>query len=254
MNIKPLFRTTPMILLAMGLSIIACKKEDADPPPTPPPTGGGGSTTPNTTPSFTDADGVLAAVRVFTSQSTPLGPVVITMGVASGTFSNDGFSTFANVGNITCNGVGLTRQANNNYTFTPSATQPTGIDLTSTNEVTWNVSGGAGFSTFERTLGGPYPAVAPISSGETVVRADGYTLSTTSVLGADSVVFTLGSLVRTLPGSATSCTFSDSELAGLNAGTSIAQIVPYISANETIGGKKIYFVKQVSRSRSITIQ
>jgi hypothetical protein len=248
-------RSLCLIVLALGTVLSACKKEETQ-PPTPPADGGGGggNSTPSTTPSFTDADGVLAAVRVFTTQSTPIGTIDITMGVASAAFSNDGFSTFANVGDVSCNGSALTRQSNNSYAYTPTATEPTGIDLTASNEVTWTVGGGAGFAGFTRTIMGPFPTVAPITSGETVVRANGYTLSTSSVLGADSVIFTLGSLVRTLPGNATSCSFSAGDLAGLSTGTSIAQIVGYTSSNETIGGKKMYFVKEASRSRSITIQ
>lgn len=246
--------SSPVLLaLAALLAFAACKKEESD---TPAPQGGNntGSTTPSTTPRFADADGVMAAVRAFTSQSTPLGTIDINVGTATAAFSNDGFSSFVGVGSVSCNGEALGAQSNNAYAYAPSASNPTGIDLTASNEVTWSVGGGNSFPAFTRTIMGPFPGVDAITSDGTVVRANGYTLSTSAVANADSVIFTLGSLIRVLPGAATSCSFSAAELAGQSAGTSIAQIVGYRYVDETIGGKKVYFVKQASRSRSITFQ
>lgn len=249
MNIPLLRSTLPFLLSALCLT--ACKKEETTEPAT---GGGGGSSTPSTTPTYTDADGLLAAVRVFSTQSTPIGPVDVVIGTATGAFSNDQFASFENVGAVSCNGGSLTRQGNNSYVHQPSATAPMGIDLSSSNDVTWNVAGGSGFPSFDRTLTEPFPAVGEITSATTVVRANGYTITTGPVQNADSVVFTLGSLVRTVPGNAASCTFTAGELNGLSAGTSFMQVSPYRSSNEVIGGKRIYFVKQMSRSVSITIQ
>lgn len=249
-----MIRTPFLLLLALGLSVSACKKDDPDPPAPSNNGGGGGSSTPSTTPTFTDADGLLAAVRVFSTQSTPIGPVDLVIGTATGVFSNDQFASFVSVGAISCNGEALTLQGNNSYVHQPSATAPTGIDLTSSNEVTWNVAGGNGFPAFDRTLMGPFPVAGDFTSATTVVRANGYTITTGPVQNADSVVFTLGSLVRTIPGNATSCTFTADELNGLSAGSSLMQVSPYNSSNEVIGGKRIYFVKQMSRSTSITLQ
>ncbi|MFN3874499.1 MAG: hypothetical protein ACK4L7_01140 [Flavobacteriales bacterium] len=250
MNTKRLLSVAGLALLA-GLALSACKKnEEENPPPAgnnnPPPS----NDPPSTTPSFGDADGVLAAVRSVTTTSTPMGDIDIIMGIASGAFSNDGFSTYANVGTVTCNGEALAAQSNGTYVYSPTASNPTGIDFTASNNVTWDVAGGSGFTGFTRTIATPFPGVDAINSSSTVVRADGYTLTTTAVTNADSVIFTLGSLVRVKPGTATSCTFSASELAGQAAGTSVAQIVGYSYTNETIAGKKIYFVKEGARALS----
>lgn len=248
------FRAYPALLLTLAIAFAACKKDDDAPAPSSGGGGGGGSTQPNTTPTFTDADAVLAAVRVFSVQNTPIGDVTVTLGMASAVFSNDQLSSFENVGAVTCNGEALTRLGNNSYAYQPSAMSPTGIDLTSSNEVTWTVDGGAGFASMDETIGGPFPAVAEINSGATVVRNDGYTLSTTSVLNADSVIFVVGNVMRTLPGNVTSCTFTPADLSGLASGAAQAQVLGYRSTSQTIAGKKHYFVKQTSRSRSITIQ
>ena len=246
------FRSALLMLLAAGTLFTACEKDDDTPSPTPPT--GGGSGTPSTTPNFADADGFLAAVRVNSTQSTPLGPIDIIIGVASGAFTNDGFASFVGVGSVTCNAETLTPQGNNSYVYQPGATNPTGIDLTASNEVTWNVAGGSGFSTFQRTIPGPYPVAGPLTSSSTVVRADGYTITTTNVLNADSVIFTLGQLSKTRTGNANSCAFAASELSGLATGASLMQVSAYNSVNEVIDGKRIYFVKQSSRSQSVTIQ
>lgn len=250
-------RAERFAFIALGalLALASCKKDEPEPPA--PQSGNNdssGTTAPSTIPRFADADGVMAAVRAYTSQSTPFGTIDIILGTASAAFSNDGFATFVGVGGVSCNGEALSAQPNGTYAYAPSAANPTGIDFTASNEVTWTVAGGSSFPAFTRTLADPFPAVDAITSSATVVRADGYTLSTTAVSNADSVIFTLGGLVRVLPGSATSCSFTAAELAGQSPGTSIAQIVGYRYVDETIGGKRIYFVKQASRSQSITIQ
>lgn len=245
-------RSSLFALLALGTVLSACTKDEESPLPTPPT--GGSSSSPSTTPNFPDADGLLAAVRVNSTQSTPIGPIDIILGLATGGFTNDGFSSFVNAGAVSCNGEVLTLQGNNSYVYQPSATNPTGIDLTASNEVTWNVAGGNGFPDFQRTIAGPFPTTGDITSAATVVRADGYTVSTTNVLNADSVIFLLGELSRTLPGNAASCSFSASELSALAAGSSIVQVSAYRSTNELIAGERIYFVKQSSRSLSVNIQ
>lgn len=250
-NTTSCLRSSLFVLLVAGTMFTACTKDDAAPDATPTPSG---STTPSTTPNFPDADAVLAAVRVNATQSTPLGSIDIVIGVASGAFSNDSFSSFQNVGAITCNGDALSLQSNNSYVYQPATSNPMGIDLTASNEVTWNVAGGSGFSAFQRTIAGPFPATGAITSSTTVVRANGYTLTATNVLNADSVIFLVGDVSKTLPGNASSCTFSASELSGVAAGSSVLQVSAYRSVTEDVDGKRIYFVKQSARTLSGTIQ
>lgn len=242
-----------LLLVAAGSLFTACPKE-VDPPDTTPPAGSVAGSLPSTTPIYADADAVLSAVRANIVQNTPVGPVDLLVGVANGAFSSDGFSNFQNVGVVTCNGDALSLQSNNSYIYQPAATNPTGIDLSASNEVTWIVAGGSGFTGFQRTIAGPFPATGAITSPTTVVRADGYTITTTNVLNADSVIFILGNLSRTLPGNASSCGFSASELSGVAAGASQIQVAAYRSENELIEGKRIYFVKQSSRALSVSVQ
>ena len=243
-----------LLAFALGAGLTACQKDEPAPPASSGGGGGGGTSSASTTPAFTDADGLLVATRVFSTQSTPIGTIDVQIGTAVGAFSNDQFASFVSVGAVSCNGEALTPQGNSSYTHVPGVAAPLGIDLTSSNDVVWDVAGGNGFGAFQRTLQGPFPAVNEITSPTTSDRSVDYTLTTTPGSQADSVVFTLGSLVRTVPGNAGSCTFTAAELGGLPAGPSLMLVAPYSSSSEVIGGKRIYFVKQVSRSASITLQ
>jgi len=239
------------ISLIAVLVLASCKKEEASTDDT------GGSATGNgtagTPPSFGDADGVRAAVRSHVVLSTPLGNQEVIVGIAAGGFSNDQFATRVSVGPVSCNGEDLFMQASGAYAYAPSVLNPNGIDLTATNEVTWVVGGGNGFASFTRTLAGPFPVTDAISSGN-VVRAAGHTLTVGTVALADSVLFAVGAVTRTLAGSANSCTFTAAELGALSAGQALAQVVAYSSVQEEIGGKRIYFVKQSLRTKSVMVE
>lgn len=245
-------RHSASLLLIALLLISACKKEDDA--GTSDPGSSSGNSAASTTPYFSDADGVLAATRSYAVISTPVGPQELLVGLAAGAFSNDQFATRVNVGAVSCNGESLSPQAGNAYAYVPPATSPTGIDLTASNEVTWNVGGGSGFSAFTRTIMGPFPITGEITSGSTVVRGSGHSLTVATVLSADSVLFAIGPVARTLAGNAISCAFTAAELGALSEGTAVAQVVSYSSANEVIGGKRIYFVKQSHRSQTVTVQ
>lgn len=244
-------RITYLSLIAL-LTVAACKKEENGTPDSP--GGGSGNNTASTTPAFADADGVLAATRAYVVINTPLGSQEILAGFAAGAFSNDQFVTRVNVGAVSCNGELLGPAAGNAYAYIPPGTNPTGIDLTASNEVNWVVGGGSGFSAFTRNIMGPFPVTGEIGSGNTVLRASGHTLTVSATLNADSVLFAIGPVTRTLVGNATACAFTPGELSALATGSALAQVVSYSSVNEEIGGKRIYFVKQSLRSQSVTVQ
>jgi hypothetical protein len=240
--------------LALVALLVACGKEDEDTPPDMPGGGSGSNATANITPSYADAQAILAAVRVNTTQSTILGSIDVVVGGATAAFSSDGLNTLLNVGEVSCNGEPLAPLSNQAYAYSSTTTAPTGIDLTASNSVTWSVEGGNGYSSFVRTLSEPFPAVGSITSGNTVVRTNGYTLTAEAMLGADSVLFIVGPVVRVRPGNATSHTFTAQDLASLNPGSATAQVVGYSASSEDMAGRRVYFVKQSVRTRSVTIQ
>ncbi|MNK22617.1 hypothetical protein D3C87_408960 [compost metagenome] len=240
-------RSVNLFVLLCSLSILAtsCKKEDIipdDPAPDPVNTPSG-----STTPVPTNADGVMWAIR---STSTVQG-FTIDIGTAVGIFMN-GTTDLVNVGTVSVNSQNLTASSNNAYTFTPSQTMPTGLDFSSTN---WSVSGGSGHAAFTYDASSlTFPSGSAITSSSTVKKADGYTLTCSTVSGADSTLFMIGNVSKTIAGSANSCAFSASELSGLSAGTSVVMIVPYKLMHATVNGKNYYFGKERVNQLAVTIE
>lgn len=233
------------LICTMSLLVVSCKKENPEPeeqtPTASTPTG-------STTPIPSNADGVMWAIR---STSSFQG-FAIEIGTAVGIFMN-GTTDLVNVGTVSVNSENLTASSNNAYTFTPNQTSPTGLDFS--NSTDWSVSGGNGHAAFTYDASSlVFPTGSAITSAATVTKANGYTLTCSSVSGADSTLFLIGNVSKTVPGSANSCTFSASELSGLSAGTSVVMIVPYKLMQATINGKNYYFGKERVNQLAVTIE
>lgn len=236
-----------LFVFVCSLSLLAtsCKKEDLVPEePTPAPVN---TPSGSTTPIPGNADGVMWAIK---SSSTVQG-FTIDIGTAVAIFMN-GTTDLVNVGTVSVNSQNLSMSSNNAYTFTPSQTLPTGLNFSSTN---WSVAGGSGHTAFTYDASAlTFPDGSAITSSATVTKADGYTLTCSSVTGADSTLFMVGNVAKTVVGSANSCTFSASELSGLSAGTSVVMIVPYKLMQATINGKNYYFGKERVNQLAVTIE
>lgn len=246
---------TLLILLTAGTLFFSCSKEEDTPTPVTPvtPTNNSGNSTGNAQPSFAGADASLWAVQSLSVTQLPGGlpPITTTLGIGVGIFVDAG-SNFVDVGNVALNGNNLTKNPNNSYTFTPGLTMPNGIDFSS--GVDWTVSGANGFTGFTRNITLGFPTVSEITSSSTITKTNPYTLSVNTVTGADSVIFLIGGVNKTIAGNATSCTFSSSELSSLGTGATVVQVAAYISSNETIGGKLIYFGNETVQTKSATVQ
>ncbi len=240
-------KTTLFVLLcSLSMLVSSCKKEDLIPEePTPAPVN---TPTGSTTPVPTGADGVMWAIR---STSSVQG-FTIDIGTAVGIFMN-GTTDLVNVGTVSVNSNNLTASSNNAYTFTPSQTMPTGLDFSSSTN--WSVAGGNGHAAFTYDASSlVFPSGSAITSSATVTKANGYTLTCSSVSGADSTLFLIGNVSKTVSGSSNSCTFSSSELSGLSAGSSVVMIVPYKLMQATINGKNYYFGKERVNQLAVTIE
>ena len=246
-----------LLALVVGTLSFSCGKDDDAPTPaaattTPTNPTGGGNSTGNAQPSFPGADASLWAVKSLSVTQIPnMPPITTTLGIGVGVFFDTG-SNYVDVGTVQLNNNVLTKNPNNSYTYTPSQTNPTGIDFSS--GVTWNVAGGNGFSAINKNITLGFPTVSEITSSTTITKANGYTLSVNSVTGADSVLFLIGDVNKTIAGNATSCTFSASELNVLSNGSTVAQVAAYISTNETVGTKLIYYGNETVQSKTATVQ
>lgn len=246
-----------LMALVVGTLSFSCGKDDDAPTPatatnTPTGGGGGGNSTGNAQPNFPGADASLWAVKSLSVTQVPnMPPITTTMGIGVGVFFDTG-NSYVDVGTVQLNSNALTKNPNNSYTYTPGQSNPTGIDFSS--GVTWNVSGGNGFSAINKNVTLGFPTVSEITSGATVNKASGYTLTVNNVTGADSVLFLIGDVNKTIAGNANSCTFSASELNSLTSGSTVAQVAAYVSTNETVGGKLIYYGNETVQTKSVTVQ
>lgn len=246
-------RTISMAMLATAICLGGCKKDEAEAPAAPTGGGGGSSAPVSTTPTFTDADGVLIAVNTFTSYDAGGFPVEIQMGTAVGIFPSAGnASVYLDGGTVSLEGTALTKNANNSYVAIPGQTNPMGIDLSGSTH--WVVSGNGEVPAIDRSPSFNFPNVGNITSATTIPRNQAYILNVSSVNNADSVVFMVGDIVKTKAPGTISCSFSAAELGTQSAGATVIQVSPYKFQNETISGKKIYFGKQTSRTLSATFQ
>lgn len=244
-------------LIAFGLITFSCKKDDDAPTPTEQTNdddnGGGnnGNTTGNAQPNFAGADASLWAIKSLSVTNAGGFPVTTTIGLGVGAFF-DGSGNLVEVGTVKLNNETLTKNPNNSYVYQPGTQNPLGIDFSG--GVSWNVTGGNGFTGFTKNVTLSFPTVDEINSSTTITKANGYTLSTTQVTGADSVIFLIGEVSKTLAGNATSCSFSANDLSGLSNGSTVIQIAAYTYDNDTQGGKTIYYGNETVQSKTATIQ
>lgn len=210
--------------------------------------------TPNACP---NADGALWAVKSVTKQqSLPGVPAFeLTVGTGVGFFTSNGLAattpTRVSIGDVTANGTTMDYMGET-YIATASASQATGIDWS--NGVTWEATGDNGFPAFTHTPTNNFPTALEITSADVVDKASGYTLTCSTITGADSVLFLVGGVHKTLGPNATSCTFTSGELSSVDNGTNLVQIVPYTYSSAVFGGKTICFGKEMVQQLSVTVQ
>jgi hypothetical protein len=211
------------------------------------------------TPMPADGNGVLAAIVIRTTQTIqipgmPDQVVNVDMGVGSAFFYENGnTSTFLDAGTVTLTNQDLTKQTNNSYLYMPSGTDVTGIDFDA-DGVSWNVTGAGSIPAFSKNLGNAFPNADAVTSGSTVTKASGYTLTASNVSGADSVYFQVHDVVVAQPNNTSSYTFTAAELANVPAGPSIVQVVAMKITSEMVSGKMMYYVKETSVSKNITVE
>ncbi|MBI1288809.1 MAG: hypothetical protein GC178_14670 [Flavobacteriales bacterium] len=234
---------------AVSFAVASCntKKDDTSTPSDPasdPPT-----------PTVGEGYGTLSAVKTVTTIDPGFGLPTqeIELGIAAAAFFNGtDYSTFVNAGSVSAEGESLTQYENNSYAYTPSQTNPSGIDFGST--ASWDVGGAGDIPAFTHTTSIGFPTLGTISSATTVPATGNYTLSVSNVTGADSVYFMLGGVVHVEAGNATSSTFTEAEIDGMGSGSNFAQVAPYKIEAATKSGKQFFFVTEKVKTQSVTIE
>ncbi|NGM62407.1 hypothetical protein G5B30_10830 [Sphingobacterium sp. SGG-5] len=256
-KLKPLLVLVSMFILfavstLAALTLTSCDKEDPDPQ----------NATTFPVPSYPetpeDADAVLIAIKASTpfAMQTPIeipgmpgGSSEITMEYGMGVAL---FKGNAQAGSVKLNNTTL-KFSNGVYMWQPDFTDLTnpssitGVDLSG--NISWEVTS----PNIEKTLTG-LPGMPKVTSGKVMTKIDGYTLTNVSVSGANKILYGVYSsngkyVLKEKAGNSTSITFSKEELAELgNTKNGIIQANAYVITNETIGGKKVYFIRQSSYS------
>lgn len=251
------------LLFSLGLSLLvalgSCKKDDDtdDDDDTTPTT-----TTPaNPTPTPADADGVCVSIKSFSVTSSPIGDITTDIGLAVAVFPTTG-GTFVDAGAVTCNTKALTKNDNNSYTFTPNASDPTGIDFSSDND--WSVAGAGSVTGFTYSNSTNIPKIGNLTAGSTISTGSSLDLgidmtsNNTNLYGADSIYYGVygpdAQLIHATGGNTTSHTFTASEMATVGAGTGFVQIAAVKFNEQNISGQTIYFVNEGVMTKTATFE
>lgn len=211
-------------------------------------------TTPTFTPNFNGTFGALIAIKSVSTTSTPIGDIDTEIGTAVAMFSNDGGANYQLAGTVDVDGNALNVQSNNSYVYQITSSSPTGIDYGSS--VTWTADGGT-WPAFTATTNQDFASVSAIQSGNPNTTSS-YSLSTSSVSNADSVLFVVagqnGQISQMMPGTATSHTFSDSQISSIGTGSAIVQIVGLKYDLQNISSNDYYLINETVRSKTVTIE
>lgn len=222
-----------LLIVLACITAMGCKKDkEEEPTPTTPPTS-----------STTHAARFVAARNVddlgagAVASSTAQAMVVTAGGVA------------VNVDSVRANGLRLINVVAGRYITTDA----NGLDL-STDDLVWDLGFGSAIHFTHTVAAGTYPTVAEITSPASVSQGNAYTLVSSAVAGADSVVFTLGSLVRVRPANTTSHTFTAAEIQSLAPELYVASIEGLQIQAETYNGMACRFVRMGRRSTMVLVQ
>lgn len=242
---------TVVILAVVGSSFQSCKKDDNNN------NNNNGTPSASTIPPLSSADAALVAIKTKSYVSYLGYTTELVIGTGVGAFGiTNGSTNYSDVGAITIDGESLTKQSNNAYIYTPTATNPEGLSLGI--PVDWTVAGGNGFSGFSKSVTIGFPSVDSINSSGTIDKSQSYTLSTATVYSSDSVVFQIaggnGNKLVTRPGGTTSYTFSAADVASVGTGDAIVQIAPYRYTSDVQGGKTIYYINETVVTKTVKIQ
>lgn len=243
------------MLLASSIVLSSCKKDEEEEEDPTVPTAAAPS---NPIPAPTGADGALIAIHTANYVTAPIvGEIYQPIGLGVAVFGDLVAGTFVNVGTVSLNGTALSPQSNQSYTFTPSQTNITGLDLSS--EINWNVGGGSGFSSFTASPNNEMPSGPKYSGASSIPRNAAFTLSSsTQILSADSIIYSVispsGSILKTVAGNVSSVDFTAAEMGTLGSGSGYVQIAPYNIEAQIIGGKQIYLINESVNTTSVTFQ
>lgn len=232
-----------LLLTLISFAMIACNPEDLlpdDNTTTP-------AAVPNPTPTFTDADAVLAGIQTLSYQSANGYEFSVAVDVAVAAFFNTS-STYYPAGLVSINTNDLEMNDNNSYTSVSATSTNIDLDLGSSGN-TWSVAGSSNVPTFSHTTSRGMPSDVKFSAEITKVNtANNLNVAIVSAPSVcDSILYLVAGENKTVSkivaNTVTNVDFSASELNGLS-GTGVVQVAPYNFEFSEESGKKIYYINE----------
>lgn len=205
------------------------------------------------TPTFTGEFGALIAIKTISTVTNPIiGTYDVELGTAVAVFRSAGSTDNVSAGNVAVNSNTLTAQTNGSYVFTPGAQDPTGIDFSGS--ASWTGSGST-WNSFTANTNQGFAVVPQITSTDINTTA-AYTLSTTSITNADSILFAVygpsGTKQVIVAGTNTSHTFSASDMSTMGTGSGYIQIVGLNYDPQIISSKNYYLINETVRTKQVS--
>lgn len=258
-----------MTALVLSVAATSCKKKSAAPvqttptaPAPPVPFATAGNYAPN------DIDGVLAAIKLDFAYkmpsviSNPLIPsfVSVESEIASAAFpsgSNSGrdWNTLVDAGTVKINDIALEKASNNAYYKAAMVGMPVStLNFGSSGAATWSASG---FNLTSYSYNGAFPSMEASDLPDEINRSSNLTISTPGSKYGVMLLIVSGSksIVKSY-GNVSSITVSSTDLSTLPTADNSAfiEVCPYNVIQNTISGKKYYFVKQTAAAKMISIK
>lgn len=198
-------------------------------------------------PNITNADGSLVALETKTSSMVMGVPIDLSIGTGVAVLGNLAGQSYVDVGTVTLNSSNLTKQSNNSYVFTPTVSNPTGIDVSG--NIAWTVSGGNGFNGFSVNATKGMPVMGSLNGSYAQIDRNSIcNLQVTSISNADSVYFQLagpnGTVLKRAGNNTTSMSFSVAEVQSVGTGNGSVVVAAWNMQSSPQGGKSIYLINE----------
>lgn len=250
---KVLLASTIVAALAVGFS--SCKKETENNPPTP-------KNNAPAVPVPDDASFFFKSSLFYVSSTSVYGQnTEYKVGDAFAYF-RDSFFVKTNAGDVTINGLPMSRDESGNYVYKKLGNIPEGITFVG-DLAAWRASGdsAAGIPPLAIDDNTPFPA-KPLIQDKKINTQESFFLSAKDTVIADSTIFIItgpnASLRKVKGPNAKSCTFTKEEMQTLGTGRSLGliQISPFTTVLDTtvIPGYKTYFQKQTIASKYVDLE
>ena len=209
----------------------------------------------DTRPTFNSSYSVLWALNTKTSVNTDglginIGDTQVDFGTAFAAFTDGG--NYVSAGDVKVNDNLLKMESNKIYLSNVSLTNLMGI--TFEGNAKWSVAGANNIPAVNYTTNKSFPTASGFTCDATVDKTASYTISLSSVSNADSIIFMVNDIVKTVRGNIKSVTFTSEQLSSLKNGNSFVQVAPYNYEIKQFGSKNFVFGNQIVFSKLVTIK